>query len=167
MGLLIDAFEDGKPQMSMRNLKRFFDQADCKPKQQIAEGSAHSADTIESGDFQINLAKRTATVCGRELQLTSEEFDVLVFLSKHPQRLVTPHTMLATKWVVSGPRQTAFLSSLISLRNKLDSTEAGKRYLRTEPWVIYHFNPAPTKSSKSVEPSLENSKLNSSNEAGY
>ena len=32
---------------------------------------------IQSGDFSIDLTRRTATLRGRALQLTSEEFDVL------------------------------------------------------------------------------------------
>lgn len=47
---------------------------------------------IESGDFKIDLDGRTVTLCDQELQLTSEEFDVLVFLASHPQSLVTPRT---------------------------------------------------------------------------
>jgi DNA-binding response OmpR family regulator len=130
MGLLVNALEDGNTEMSMRILKRVSDQANCKPKQQIAEGSTHSADIIESGDFELNLAQRTTTVCGRELRLTSDEFDVLVFLYRHPQRLVTQYTMLATNCSVNGTRQTAFLTSLISLRNKIDAVGTGKHYLQ-------------------------------------
>jgi len=33
---------------------------------------------IESGDFKIDLDERTVTLRGRELELTSEEFDVLM-----------------------------------------------------------------------------------------
>ena len=96
---------------------------------------------IESGDFKIDLTRRAVSLIGQELELTSEEFDVLVFLAGHPQRLVTPHTMLATSWPSNGRRQTEFLRVLISLRNKLDSSGHGKHYLRTEPWVIYRFDP--------------------------
>ena len=97
--------------------------------------------TIESGDFKIDLDRRTVTLCGLELWLTSEEFDVLVFLAGHPQSLVTPRTMLATSWTANRLQQTEFLKVLISLRKKLDAAGPGKHYLRTEPWVIYRFEP--------------------------
>jgi two-component system KDP operon response regulator KdpE len=96
---------------------------------------------IEAGDFKIDTAERIVTVQGHKLQLTSEEFDVLVFLTTHPQRCVTPHTMLATSWT-SGLHQTEFLKTLLSLRKKLDAVAAGIQYLRTEPWVIYRFDPS-------------------------
>jgi len=105
-----------------------------------AEGAA-AAEIIEVGDFAINTAERTATLQGQKLALTSEEFDVLVFLTTHPQRCVTPHTMLATSWTRDRLHQTEFLKALLSLRKKLESVATGKQYLRTEPWVIYRFDP--------------------------
>jgi DNA-binding response OmpR family regulator len=99
---------------------------------------------IESGDFRIDLDGRTVTLCGVKLRLTSEEFDVLVFLAGHPQSVATPRTMLATSWSTNRLRQTEFLRVLISLRKKLDSAGPGKHYLRTDPWVIYRFDPTPS-----------------------
>jgi two-component system, OmpR family, KDP operon response regulator KdpE len=96
---------------------------------------------IESGDFKIDLAARTVTLRSENLLLTAEEFDVLLFLAGHPQRMVTPHTMLATNWTANGPRQTEFLKVLMSLRKKLDAAGQGKHYLKTEPWIIYRFDP--------------------------
>jgi DNA-binding response OmpR family regulator len=95
---------------------------------------------IQSGDFSIDLAGRTATLRGRALQLTSAEFDVLVFLVGHPKSFITPHTVLAK----SDARRTRaeIFWNLLSLRNKLDAAGGpGKHYLRTEPWIAYRFDP--------------------------
>ena len=45
---------------------------------------------IECGDFKFDLTRRTVAVRDRELDRTSEEVDVLVFLAGHPQSLITP-----------------------------------------------------------------------------
>jgi len=111
------------------------------PKRVADHPDAPSKGIIECGDFKIDLTRRTVTMRGRELDLTSEEFDVLVFLAGHPQSLITPRTMLSTSWTAHWVRQTEFLRALVSLRNKLDAADPGKRYLRTEPWVIYRFDP--------------------------
>jgi DNA-binding response OmpR family regulator len=103
--------------------------------------SVLSAAKIEIGDFVINTIERTATVQGENLRLTSAEFDVLVFLTTHPQRCVTPRTVLATNWTDDDHHQTEFLKALLSLRRKLEAVAGGKQYLRTEPWVIYRFEP--------------------------
>src|SRR5262249_30656695 len=101
-------------------------------------------DVIESGDFRIDIGSRSVTLREEKLELTCEKFDVLVFLVSHPQRLITPNTMLATSWATHPPRKTEFLRVLLSLRKKLDAAGAGKHYLRTEPWVVYRFNPTPS-----------------------
>jgi DNA-binding response OmpR family regulator len=105
-------------------------------------GSVASTQVIEVGDFRIDTAERAATLRGEKLALTSEEFDVLVFLTSHPQRFVTPRTILATSWTNDGLHQTEFLKALLGLRRKLEALAAGKQYLRTEPWVVYRFDPS-------------------------
>ena len=101
-------------------------------------------DVIESGDFTIDVSRQTVSLRGENLELSSEEFDVFLFLMNHPQRLITPQTVLTTSWTKNTPRETAFLRVLLSLRKKLGAAGAGKHYLRTEPWVVYRFNPTPS-----------------------
>jgi two-component system KDP operon response regulator KdpE len=106
-----------------------------------AEQRVSSTEIIEVGDFRLEVAERVVTVRGEELSLTAEEFDVLLYLIGHPQRCVTPRTVLATSWTRDGLHQTEFLKALLSLRKKLETVFAGNQYLRTEPWVIYRFDP--------------------------
>jgi two-component system phosphate regulon response regulator OmpR len=101
-------------------------------------------DVIEVGDFRIDISGRTVTLRGRELQLNAAEFEVLVFLASHPKRLVTPRTMLATSWTRQKAQQTEFLRALVSLGKKLRAEEGStQRYLKTEPWIFYSFDPGP------------------------
>ena len=58
-----------------------------------------------------------------------------------PSDMVTPHTRLATSWTANGLRRTDFLRVLMTLRKKLDAAGHGKHYLKTEPWIIYRFDP--------------------------
>lgn len=99
-------------------------------------------DIIENGDFRIDLRSHKVTVRGKETQLTSEEFDVLVFLAGHPRRVVTPHTLLSTRSGDHDVRQTQFLRVLTVLRQKIEAAAGRVGYIRTEPWVLYRFDPA-------------------------
>ena len=54
--------------------------------------------------FRIDIGSRSVTLREEKLELTSEEFDVLVFLVSHPQGLITPYTILATSWATKPPR---------------------------------------------------------------
>ena len=101
-------------------------------------------EAVEVGDFTINTCGHTASLRGEPLELTDEEFDVLVFLTNNRQRFVTPQTMLATNWSNGRPHQTELLRVLLSLRRKLEAVARGQQYLKTEPWVIYRFNAAPS-----------------------
>jgi DNA-binding response OmpR family regulator len=113
------------------------------PESHAAEDDLSLRDVIESGDFRIDVGGQTVRLCGEEMELSSEEFEVLVYLVNHPQRLITANTVLATSWTKNPPRQTEFLRVLLSLRIKLDLAAPGKHYLRTEPWVVYRFDPTP------------------------
>jgi len=108
--------------------------------QELSFQSLCSEQVMEAGDFRIDTVRRKATLRGQELRLTPEEFNVLIFLVGHPQRLITPHTVLATNWTSEGVHQTDFLRTLLSLNKKLKELAADQEYLRTEPWVIYRFN---------------------------
>jgi hypothetical protein len=68
---------------------------DKASEQDTAKEGAAVTRRIRFGDFKIDLDERIVTLRDQELRLTSEEFDVLVFLASHPRSLVTPQTMLA------------------------------------------------------------------------
>src|SRR6516164_9913553 len=44
---------------------------------------------IEIGDFRIDIPTRTVAVRRQETRLTPKEFDLLVYLAKHPGRVIT------------------------------------------------------------------------------
>jgi two-component system KDP operon response regulator KdpE len=97
-------------------------------------------ETVQTGDFRLNVTARKARLRGKELELTAAEFDLLLFLVNHPSRLVTAHTRLATNWTSTAVRQAEFLPTLASLRRKLESVDSARCYIRTEPWVFYRFD---------------------------
>jgi DNA-binding response OmpR family regulator len=99
-----------------------------------------STEPLECRDLTIHTAERIAILRGHELHLTSEEFDVLLFLATHPRGLVTQRTILTTASSVGKLRQTEFLRSLVSLRSKLNATGTEGPNLRTEVWVMYRLD---------------------------
>jgi two-component system KDP operon response regulator KdpE len=107
-----------------------------------APKSEEVADAIEVGDFRIDLATRTVTVAGKELKLTPKEFDLLLYLTQHPHRVVPHRTLLAAVWGANSIEQPEYLRVFIGqLRKKLEPDPAEPRYLLTERWVGYRFEP--------------------------
>jgi two-component system KDP operon response regulator KdpE len=97
---------------------------------------------IEVGDFRVDVPGRSVRVKGREVHLTPKEFDLLVFLAKHAGRVVTHRTMLAAVWGANSVEQPEYLRVFIGhLRKKLEPEESSPRYIVTEPWVGYRFEP--------------------------
>jgi DNA-binding response OmpR family regulator len=116
----------------------------CRPAKTatVADVAAEIEDgVISRGDFRIDVAARTASVCGKKLDLTAAEFDLLVYLVKRPKRVITPHTLLTTKWEDDRVLRVEFLRVLVSLRKKLEIETPSSQYIRIEPWIIYRFDP--------------------------
>ena len=99
-----------------------------------------ATESIECGDLTIHTAERIATLRSHELQLTAEEFDVLLFLATHPRGFVTQRTILTTASSGGKLRQTEFLRSLASLRSKLNAMGTERPNLRTEVCVMYRLD---------------------------
>jgi two-component system KDP operon response regulator KdpE len=100
------------------------------------------AEKVELGDFRIDLATRTVAVSGRELKLTPKEFDLLLYLSQHPHRVVPHRTLLAAIWGANSTEQPEYLRVFVGqIRKKIECDPADPRYLLTERWVGYRFEP--------------------------
>lgn len=97
---------------------------------------------IQVGDFYIDVTARSVRVRDREVHLTPKEFELLVYLAKHPDKVVTHHVLLSAVWGPSSVQQPEYLRVFIGhLRKKLEPDENGPRYIVTEPWIGYRFEP--------------------------
>lgn len=102
-----------------------------------------SSESIAIGDFRLDVAAHRSEVGGHPLKLTPKEFDLLVCLMRNPYRVLT-HTFLLRKvWGDYYSDQAEALRVLVgSLRKKIEPDPASPKYLQTEPWVGYRFDPA-------------------------
>jgi len=97
---------------------------------------------IEIGDFRIDVAGHKVQLRNQEIRLTPKEFDVLLYLARHPEKVVTHHALLAAVWGPNSVEQPEYLRvSIGHLRKKLEPDESAPRYILTEPWVGYRFEP--------------------------
>ena len=100
-------------------------------------------DVIDVGHFRIDAQAHSVQLKGREIRLTPKEFDILTYLARHAERVVTHRALLAAVWGDTSTEQTEYLRVFIGhLRKKLEPDETSPRYITTEPWVGYRFNPA-------------------------
>jgi two-component system, OmpR family, KDP operon response regulator KdpE len=96
---------------------------------------------IEIGDFNIDLAGHTVSVCGRELHLTPKEFELLAYLARHPGKVVQHRALLSAVWGADHAEQSEYLRVFVGqLRKKLEA-DVDRRYIVTERWIGYRFLP--------------------------
>jgi len=101
------------------------------------------AASFDVGDFRIDLDARRVHIGGNEVRLTPKEFDLFVYLARHPNRVLTHRTLLEAVWGEASQEQPEYLRVFMGqLRKKLETDPSNPRYLVTEPWVGYRFNPA-------------------------
>ncbi|HZS09453.1 MAG TPA: response regulator transcription factor [Blastocatellia bacterium] len=97
---------------------------------------------IEAGDFRVDLNAHTAVVRGEEVHLTPKEFDLLVYLLRHANKVLTHRMLLGAVWGGDYTEQNEYLRVFVGqLRKKIEPHPAHPRYILTEPWVGYRFNP--------------------------
>ncbi len=97
---------------------------------------------VEDGDFYINPESRQVKVSSKEVHLTPKEFDLLMFMARHPNKVLTHRILLNAVWGGESVQQPEYLRVFINqLRKKIEPAET-PRYILTEPWVGYRFQPA-------------------------
>jgi two-component system KDP operon response regulator KdpE len=108
----------------------------------VPAGDNNTSTAIEIGDFRIDLAAHKVVVGRREVHLTPKEFDLLVYLASHPGKVVTHRTLLSAIWGGQSTEQVEYLRVFVGqLRKKLEPEASSPRYIVTEPWVGYRFEP--------------------------
>jgi two-component system KDP operon response regulator KdpE len=97
---------------------------------------------IEVGDFRVHPEAHKALVKGREIHLTPKEFELLIFFVRHPGTVLTHHKLLGAIWGGEYTEQTEYLRVFIGqLRKKIEVDPGNPKYILTEPWIGYRFNP--------------------------
>lgn len=97
---------------------------------------------IEIGDFHIDIPARKVEVKENEVHLTPKEFDLLIYLARHPGKVLTHHALLTAVWGPNSAQQPEYLRVFVGhLRKKLEPHESTPRYIVTEPWIGYRFEP--------------------------
>jgi len=108
----------------------------------ISVGQQPASEVIELGSFRIDPQLHSVQVGGREVHLTPKEFELLVYLARHSGKVITHRVLLAAIWGENSVEQPEYLRVFVGhLRKKLEPQEGVPRYILTEPWVGYRFDP--------------------------
>jgi two-component system, OmpR family, response regulator ResD len=97
---------------------------------------------VRFGDIEIDAAAREVLKNGHALKLTAREFDLLLFLARHPRRVFSRDQLMSRVWGY----EPAFDSGTITvhvrrLREKIEDDPARPRHLETVWGVGYRLSP--------------------------
>lgn len=108
----------------------------------MAMGTGQRSTEEVSARLEIRPEEHAALVDGRPLSLTMRELQLLVILSRNPQRIMTREELFAAVWGSEPRREDRSVDVYISrLRAKLGAALPGTRLIHTHNGIGYRFSP--------------------------
>jgi DNA-binding response OmpR family regulator len=97
---------------------------------------------LEYDGLRIDPAARRAHVAGDEVALTQREFELLLFLARHPGQAFTRNQLMDLVWRYSFYTDTSTVTVHIRrLRAKIEPDPVNPRFIETVWGVGYRFSP--------------------------
>jgi two-component system KDP operon response regulator KdpE len=92
--------------------------------------------------LNIDFEKRAIALKGRTVRLTPKEFELLHYLVANRGKPLPHRRLLQAVWGPDYGQETEYLRVFINqLRKKIEPDPKNPRYIHTEPWVGYRFDP--------------------------
>jgi two-component system KDP operon response regulator KdpE len=111
--------------------------------------SAEAILPFQSKELSVDFESRRVTACGEDVHLAPKEFEVLKHLIAQQGKPVSHRRLLQTVWGPEYGEETENLRVVINqLRKKIEKDPAQPKFILTEPWVGYRFQPP--KAAKSL-----------------
>jgi two-component system KDP operon response regulator KdpE len=106
-------------------------------------GPSESLPSFVSDDLTIDFEKRLVTAKGQQVRFTPKEFELLRQLVANQGKAISHRRLLQAVWGPDYGEETEYLRVFINqLRKKIEPDPRHPRYIHTEPWVGYRFEPS-------------------------
>jgi two-component system response regulator ResD len=108
----------------------------------VDKPSGEEAPVLELGDIRIDPVARQVFARGEEILLTQREFDVLLFMARHPHQVFSREQLMDAVWQYSFYTDTSTVTVHIRrLRAKLEADPSRPAHLQTVWGMGYRFAP--------------------------
>jgi DNA-binding response OmpR family regulator len=95
-----------------------------------------------AGPVEVDLQARRATANGRPLELTTREFDLLLYFVSHPDRVFSREQLMEAVWGSRYFGTARTVDNFVArLRAHIDDDAESPRHLETVRGIGYRFNP--------------------------
>jgi two-component system, OmpR family, KDP operon response regulator KdpE len=112
--------------------------------------STEAIPAFQSKELSVDFESRRVTALGEEVHLAPKEFEVLKHLIAQQGKPVSHRRLLQAVWGPEYGEETENLRVVINqLRKKIEKDPAQPKFILTEPWVGYRFQPPKTMAKSS------------------
>jgi two-component system, OmpR family, response regulator VicR len=95
---------------------------------------------VDAGDMKLDLESRRIYIAGREINLTTKEFDVLELLALNPNKVFSRESLLKIVWGSEYPGDVRTVDVHIRrLREKIEENPSEPKYVHTKWGIGYYF----------------------------
>lgn len=103
--------------------------------------SENNSAEIEKGDLKLDCESRRLYILGREVNLTTKEFDLLELLVKNENKVYSRENLLNMVWGFEYPGDVRTVDVHVRrLREKIESNPSEPKYVHTKWGVGYYYN---------------------------
>lgn len=104
------------------------------------KGSIATSELITHGGLEINTASHQVSVNGQEVQMTTKEYELLLFLASHPNIVFSKEHLLAVIWGDDNYGDTATVAVHIQkIRKKIEKDPSNPEFIETLWGTGYRF----------------------------
>jgi DNA-binding winged helix-turn-helix (wHTH) protein len=107
-------------------------------------GASWISSVIQVGELKLDLESHMLWRGDVEIHLSPKEFDLLAFMMKNVDVLLTHVKLLRSVWGLEYGGEREYLRTYVcALRKKIEKNPANPEYIVSESWIGYRFsNPA-------------------------
>lgn len=98
------------------------------------------------GDFFIDLRRRQVCIKGEKIDLTSKEFDLLLFFAQNPDQILTEEQIYEKVWHIDKDFHSSISKPINRLRQKIEPDHSNPIYIRSIRGIGYQFVSQPVES---------------------
>lgn len=107
----------------------------------LTQSAPQTDETLKFGDLEIHPGRREVVLRGGALELTSTEFDLLIYLARHPGMVFSRTQLLDNVWGYQHSGYEHTVNSHINrLRTKIENDASKPEYVLTVWGVGYKFS---------------------------
>ncbi|SNS18631.1 DNA-binding response regulator, OmpR family, contains REC and winged-helix (wHTH) domain [Anaerovirgula multivorans] len=108
--------------------------------ERLTENSSSTKDQIEIRGLTIDKGSRRVYINGKEVLLTTKEFDLLVFLASNPNRVFKKEELFEKLWDLDSQGDISTVTVHIrKIREKIENDPSNPQYIETIWGVGYRF----------------------------